>query len=293
MNEPSSDRMRPFRKITDLIQRYNPWHKNSYDDAQDQLDAIEEILEDSDVAIDTNQKELLSNILELNECCIYDIMVPRADIVAVEGTIDLENLLKIFQESNHSRLPVYQENLDEVVGFVHIKDVLPFWNRQESFNIKPIMRPIVFVAPSMRVLDLLLQMRQSQVHMALVIDEYGGIDGLVTIEDVLEEVIGEIQDEHANDQKSRIDYRSDGTFVVDGRIELETLEEAVGPFATAEERDENDTLGGLVFSLLGRVPSRGEIVKHPANIEFEILDVDPRRVKKVRIRPSKDFSTVG
>jgi CBS domain containing-hemolysin-like protein len=254
----------------------------------DLRETIEELIEEAQAApaeFDARERELLRNIFKLREIAAYDVMVPRADIVAVAHDMSLADLVQKFVREGHSRLPVYRETLDEVAGFVHIKDVLQFWGDGKAFKLEDILRRVLFVAPSMRVLDLLLEMRKTRVHMALVVDEYGGIDGVVTIEDLVEEIVGEIEDEHDIDERPRLLKESGGAFVADARLPLGEFEEAVGPVLTTEDREADlDTLGGLVVSLAGRVPGRGEVIAHPAGLEFEVLDADPRRLKRLRIR---------
>ncbi|MBI1207735.1 MAG: CBS domain-containing protein [Azospirillum sp.] len=251
-------------------------------------DTIEELIEeqtDGEDSIAADERILLTNILKLRDRTVVDAMVPRADIMAVEIDTSLSALVGIMAKDAHSRLPVYRETLDEVVGIVHIKDVLAAcFAEQKGMVLKDILRQVLVVAPSMPVLDLLLQMRQCRQHMALVVDEFGGIDGLVTIEDLVEEIVGEIEDEHDEEAQPSLLVRPDGTIIADARVMLDDFEAQVGRVLDAEERDEVDTLGGLVVSLAGRVPGRGELLKHPSGVEFEILDADPRRVKRIRIR---------
>jgi CBS domain containing-hemolysin-like protein len=234
--------------------------------------------------IEQEERTLLRNILRLKDVTAADVMVPRADIVAVELDTDLPKLVRMILEEAHSRFPVYQENLDHVVGMVHIKDVLPFWGADKPFALSHILRRVLFVAPSVRVLDLLLQMRETRLHMALVVDEFGGIDGLVTIEDMVEEVVGEIEDEHDLATAPQVVEGQGGSFVADARLHIEEFEERTGRQLTEEERETIDTLGGLVVKLAGRVPTRGELVNDASGLEFEVMEADPRRVKRVRVR---------
>jgi CBS domain containing-hemolysin-like protein len=186
----------------------------------------------------------------------------------------------------HTRLPVYRDNLDDVIGMVHIKDLLPYWGDGAEFKLEPLIREVLFVPPSMRILDLLLQMRDTGVHMAIVVDEYGGTDGLATIEDLVEEIVGEIQDEHDKILPPQIVELPNGALEADARVEVEELERRLGiELLDAERREDVDTLGGLLFTLLDRVPARGEIVRHPAGVEFAVLEADPRRIKRLRIIP--------
>jgi CBS domain containing-hemolysin-like protein len=215
-------------------------------------------------------------------------MTPRADIRAAPEDIDFRGLIQLVREHGHSRVPIYRNDLDDIIGIVHIKDVLPYIFEPETFQLQKIMRAPMFVAPSIRVLDLLLQMRLSRAHIALVVDEFGGIDGLVTIEDLVEEVIGEIEDEHDEVRGPGLVQRPDGTWLVDARTTIEEFESRVGPVLTEEERAQDiDTLGGLVMSLTDRVPSRGELVTHASGIAFEVIVADPRRIKRLRVRNAK------
>ena len=236
--------------------------------------------------IGSDEKLMLANTLKLRHVTAYDVMVPRADIVSLDIKTGLDEVLDTLIEGAHSRMPVYRENLDDVVGLVHIKDVLPFTRGSKPFDLAKILRDVAIIAPSMRALDLLLEMRLTRVHMAVVVDEFGGIDGLVTIEDLVEQVVGEIDDEHDVVQGPSLVERPDGSIIADARTEIEEYEERIGPILSEEEREEDiDTLGGLVFYLADRVPTRGELVLHPhSGMTFEVLEADPRRVKRLRLR---------
>ncbi len=236
--------------------------------------------------IGSNEKLMLGNILKLHDMTTYDVMIPRADIVAVELATPIDELVETLSRFGHSRLPVYREVLDEVIGIVHIKDVLGYLQRESPFDLADIVRRVLVVAPSMRVLDLLLEMRLSRVHMALVVDEFGGIDGLITIEDLVEEIVGEIEDEHDVSDERQLVFGPDGSLVADARVTTEEFQELVGPvFSKEDEEEDIDTLGGLLFAIAGRVPTRGELIVHSeSGISFEVLEADPRRVKRLRIR---------
>lgn len=255
-------------------------------------DSFEELLEqhdDRETPIDPDERALIENILKVGARTAYDVMVPRADIVSVPLHTALEELVSIMTRQPHSRYPVHGEDLDNTLGMVHIKDVLAATTRPKgSFAIKSVMRKVLFVAPSMRALDLLLQMRTNRQHMALVVDEHGGVDGLITIEDLVEEIVGDIEDEHDLDNRPRIEKRADGSWVADARYDIEDLEADLGSILSDAEREEDiDTLGGLVFTLAGRVPIRGEVISHDTSgFEFEVLEADPRRIKRVRLRRS-------
>lgn len=250
------------------------------------MEAVEEIIETPDNASGTQaaDRELLTNLLHARDHTVQDIMIPRADIFAVEDTMPVKKLAAVMSKSGHSRVPVYRHTLDDMIGFVHIKDVTAALLDDHAVTLKDVLRKLLFVPPSMPVTKLLLQMRQKRQHMAMVVDEFGGIDGLVTIEDVVEEIVGEIDDEHDDPaQVVQLQRRQDGSVLVDARMPVDTLEEQVGGFLQEQERQEVDTLGGLVFSLAGRIPAKGETLHHPSGIAFEVVDVDSRRIKRLRL----------
>jgi CBS domain containing-hemolysin-like protein len=261
-------------------------------------ESLEEVIEESErqsPALSAQERLMLANLLKVGELRVADVMVPRADIVAADETMPLTALVALFREAQHSRLPVYRETLDDPTGLVHIKDVLALMEpgadgsfRWSTASVAQIKRPLLFVPPSMPVLDLLVKMQTTHMQLALVIDEYGGTDGLVSIEDLIEEIVGDIADEHDEEEAA---VRSDGQggYLADARIDLEDFKTQTGlDLGVDDEATEDiDTLGGLVISLLGRVPQRGEIVAHPGGTEFEVLEADPRRIKKLRIRPPR------
>ncbi len=232
--------------------------------------------------IDPQERMLIGNILKLHELSASDVMVQRVDILALDVETPFPDVVKLFVEQGHSRVPVYRETLDDVIGFVHIKDVLAPLVTGRPVQLAKLVRKALVVAPSMPLLDLLLQMRLSRIHMAMVVDEFGGIDGLVTIEDVIEEIVGEIEDEHDDAAEPQLILRPDGAVIADARTPIAEFEERFKvQLVTPGAEEEVDSLGGLVFTLAGRVPSRGEIIEHPSGIEFEVLDADPRRVKRL------------
>lgn len=254
------------------------------DSVRDTLEELIEEREENEIPIDEHERLLLGNILHLRDVTASDVMVPRVDIIAVSAKTPFDQLVEVFAREGHSRLPVYRGTLDDVMGMVHIKDVLAHVNSGKAFSLPRLVRKVLFVSPAMRVLDLLLEMRLKRTHMALVVDEYGGIDGLVTIEDLVEQIVGEIEDEHYREQEPDMVLRPDGVWEADARTTVEDFEARLGDVLTEEEREEVDTLGGLVFFLAGRVPSRGELIGHSSGIEFEVADADPRRIKRLRIR---------
>lgn len=251
--------------------------------------SLEGLLDESEAsngnAADYGEAELIRNALTVGSKDLYDVMVPRADIRAIDAGSTLAETVAALREASHSRMPVYRDSLDDVIGMLHIKDILQFWGKDaDGFEMSKVVRRVLYAPPSMRVLDLLLEMRATRVHMAIVVDEYGGVDGLVTIEDLVEQVVGEIEDEHDKVARPMIVERGDGALDVDARTELEELEARLGMDLLDDERDEDvDTVGGLIFELIGRVPQRGEVVEHESGLRFEILDADPRKIKRVRI----------
>jgi len=232
--------------------------------------------------------------------------VPRADIVAVDDSVSIEELLRVFRTEEHSRLPIYHETLDDPRGMIHIRDLMSWITEEanggegEKLDLSKvdlsrsaasirITRELIYVPASMSVLDLLLRMQTLQLHLALVVDEYGGTDGLVSIEDLVEEVVGDIADEHDVEDEPMIRKDPRLGLIADARIPIEEMEEHLGVELVPDEQEEDiDTLGGVVFSLTGRVPARGELVPHPSGIEFEVLEADPRRIKKLRIHVPKE-----
>lgn len=269
---------------------------------------------EQDDGFSPEERAMLSNILRLRDVRVDDVMVPRADIEAVDASIGIGELLLKFADVGHSRMPVYRETLDDPIGFVHIKDLVAYLTktahvgettpppeangsgkRHGRFDLgrldfaRPLaetelIRKILFVPPSMPMPSLLASMQATHMQMALVIDEYGGTDGVVSLEDVIEMVVGDIEDEYDEDAGAMIVQEGDGVFLADARADLEEVAQAVGTdFALDEEGEDVDTIGGLVYTLIGRIPVRGELITAPGGYEFEILDADPRRIKRLRI----------
>lgn len=251
-------------------------------------ETFEELIEqheEREMPIDDRERALLEKVLTIGELTVNDVMVPRADIVAVERHTPLDEIVGLMSAEVHSRLPVYRDTLDDAIGMVHIKDVLAATTRDKNTKLEDIVRAVLYVAPSIRVLDLLLQMRVARTHMALVVDEYGGIGGLATIEDLVEQIVGEIEDEHDVEEGPKLRALDGDSVLADARVTLEEFESRVGDFLTQEDREDDiDTLGGLVFSIAGRVPVRGEIIRHESSgIEFEVREADPRRIRRIKV----------
>jgi magnesium and cobalt transporter len=235
--------------------------------------------------LSAHERVLIGNILRVHDRTAADVMVPRVDIVALDVETPLAEVVKSMVEQEHSRVPVYRETLDDVIGFIHVKDILAPVAEHRATKLAPLLRKVLFVAPSIPILDLLVQMRQARTHIAMVVDEFGGIDGLLTIEDLIEEIVGEIEDEHDVADAPNLVERADGTLIADARTPIETLELQQNiRLRPPGDHEDVDTLGGLVSALAGRVPKRGEIIIHPSGVEFEVLDGDPRRIARLRVR---------
>ncbi|MDA9975466.1 hemolysin family protein [Alphaproteobacteria bacterium] len=254
---------------------------------------LEELIEEEEVdavEIDSHERTLIRNVLGLRDISARDVMVPRADIVAVDAETTIQDLVSQMIEAAHSRLPVYRETLDDTIGLVHIKDVLGRLASAQPTTVPDLVREALFVSPTIRALDLLQEMRLNRRHLALVVDEFGGIDGLITIEDLVEEIVGEIIDEHDVEEGPKIVAESDGTAVADARATVKEVESLFGLLLSDTEREEVDTVAGLIFAVTGRIAKRGEIIRHESGLEFEIIDADPRRLKTVRVRRPTDPS---
>jgi CBS domain containing-hemolysin-like protein len=283
---------------------------------RDDLQVVLDASAPDEVGFSAVERTMLRNILGLHERRIADVMVHRADIIAVKRDITLGELMSLFESAAHSRLVVYNETLDDPEGIVHIRDLLAFMTARarvpeagKTRRKKPfpagldlravdlampladanIIRKLLYVPPSMRAIDLLAQMQASRIHLALVVDEYGGTDGLVSIEDIVEQIVGEIDDEHDSDDPPAIVRQPDNSFIADARASLDDVRSVIGEdFVTGEAGEEVETLGGYLVSHVGRLPVRGEVISGPGNFEVEVLDADPRRVKRLRIATRKE-----
>ena len=239
-----------------------------------------------------NEEKIISNVFQLPEKLISNIMIPRSDIISVDSNIDINKLVKIIGRTSHSRYPVFDNSRDRIIGMIHIKDVISCWENKKIRDIKKLTRQILHAPHSMNVLDLLLKMRTSHIHMAIIVDEYGGVDGLVTIEDLVEEIVGEIKDEHEAQRESKENkkeiIKEDGSERISARMLIKDFEKKYGNiFSDKEDTRDIDTMGGLVFHVFGRVPLKGEVIKHPNGCEFEILDADSRRIRTILVRNHK------
>lgn len=257
-------------------------YKEVIDDLIDQQDV-------SDKKIDEKTKKIFSNVIDIHDKCVEDVMVPRANIVAISENSSLKILSSLMSDSKHSRIPVFEDNLDKITGMIHIRDLFNHFENSSDIKVqrqatKILSRKILFTSPSMKILDLLLKMRSEKIHMAIVVDEYGGTYGLATIEDLVEEIVGEIEDEHDLVQREYFKKISKASYELSSRMLIEDFEKKIGKKIKIEEREKVDTVGGLVFSIAERVPGRGEVINHPSGIEFSVLEADTRRIKKLLVQ---------
>jgi CBS domain containing-hemolysin-like protein len=306
-SQPAAERPSLFERLTSF---FRPRNGSSL--REDIADALAETASD-EAAFSPAERAMLNNILRFREVRVEDVMVPRADIEGVEINTSLGELMSLLEESGHSRMPVYAETLDDPRGMVHIRDAVAHITRAarvkktttrttrkpaaiaatlnlgqvdltKTIGELSLIRDVLFVPPSMLASDLMARMQATRTQIALVIDEYGGTDGLVTLEDIVEMVVGDIEDEHDDEDEPLIEQAGEGIFVVDGKAEIEEVAKVIGDAFAAGEHSENvDTIGGMIFNTLGRVPARGEVVHAVPGFEFHVLDADPRRVKRVRI----------
>jgi magnesium and cobalt transporter len=272
------------QSLRDWLRSLGP-RRNGGESLRDTLEELIEHHSDDEVPVSPDERIMFTNLFKFGELRVDDVMVPRADIVAVEQSTPVSEVINIMRKAGHSRLPVFRDSLDDITGMVHVRDLLKFWGSDRPAALTAVVRRQLFVPPSMKVRDLLLQMRASRIHMAIVVDEYGGTDGCVTIEDLIEEIVGDIHDEHDAEELPLLLDRAGGVIEADARASVEDLERRIGYSLLSDDGDEDvETLGGLVFSLAGRVPARGELVTHPTGLRFEVMEADPRRIKRLRIR---------
>ena len=304
-NTPEPRREGFVQRLKNRLSR--PRDKGLREDLESVIETHEAQNPGEELGVET--KSMMRNLIAFSDLRVDDVMVPRADILAIEDSATMRELLLKFNEANHSRLPVYRETLDDVVGMIHVKDFMRWMTMRGTkgkakaknpgisvpaadlaLTVKQtgLYREVLFVPPSMPAADLLLKMQADHMHLAIVIDEYGGSDGLVSIEDLVEEIVGDISDEHDIDEEKLIKRLDENTYVADARVQISEVDKLLGvDLLSDEEEDEADTLGGLIFEMAGRLPTRGEIIKHASGLEFEILQSDRRRVKRIRIHVKK------
>jgi CBS domain containing-hemolysin-like protein len=266
-----------FRYFVSLFKK-----KESESSLRETLEELIEEEEIEDASLNPDEREMLTNILNLRDLTAKDVRIARAEIIAVPHDSSLESIKQAFKKNKVMRFPVYRQTLDDILGYIHLRDLLDV--QPNDFKLKDYLRTIDFISPSMRVLDLLLKMRSTGEKIAIVVDEYGGVDGLVTMGDLVEEIVGDIQDVAQVTPTLQFFQRPDGVILVDGRMDIEELEEKIGPIRTKKELEEEiDTIGGLVLHLTDRLPQRGELIAHSSGLEFEIIEADSRRIKRLGI----------
>lgn len=265
-------------------------------DADVLREVVEELIDEplSESGISPAERMLLVNIMKLRERTVDDCMIQRANIIGADITKSMEEVVDLMATHAHSRIPIYRDTLDDVVGMVHMKDIMPCLAYNKKCAIADLLRPVSFVAPSMPASKLLLQMRQTRQHMAMIVDEFGGIDGMVTIEDLVEQIVGKIEDEHDAPEGPPIITRTDGTLLVDARLPIEEFEQQTNiTLPELTEDGDIDTLGGYVAHMAGRVPAIGESFRHAGGISFEVLEMDQSRIKRLRIRTARSSENMS
>jgi len=294
-SEPGSNVV--SRLLAGLLHRLHKRHGDGTlrQSLEDVIEEHESDAEQDDLSL--AERTMLRNLLSYGELRVDDVAVPRPDIIAFDAAGSFDELARLFAEAGHSRLPVYRESLDAIIGMVHVKDVYQHLVQPSDAGpprVEQLLRSVLFVPPSMRILDLLARMRASRTHMAIVVDEYGGTDGLVTIEDLVEQIVGEIEDEHDEAEASLLRQLPGGIYEADARLSVTELETELNTDFLPEDDDSDiDTVGGLIFVLAGRVPAIGEVIEHPSGYRFEIVDGEPRRITRVRVHPPADSEAEG
>ncbi len=288
MNEPDS-KVIPATEAPSRLSHAVRWFREKMGTRNEGTikEIIEEALDDESgegAGISAEEKSLLKNMIHFGELTARDVMLPRSDIMGMDREVSLDDLKRHVIDIGHTRIPVFDDSLDKIEGFIHVKDLFPYLASGKDFKIADVLRDILFIPPSMRIVDLLMKMRVSGCHIAIVVDEFGGTDGLVTMEDLFEELVGEIQDEHdGHEATPSLKWLGDHIVEMDARVTIEQLEIALGEALRDEENEDVDTIGGLVFHHLGRVPVRGEVVMLRPTLKAEILNADPRRIRQVRL----------
>ncbi len=274
----------PQKTINNIFSRFSNWVAQIFRSDNNNIEeSVINLIEESQGdgrTVSNAEREIIHNVMDFGNKESSDIMIPRMDIVAESEDIPLEQLKKVIAKSRHTRIPIYKENLDHITGFVHVKDLVTHTGKSKNLTAKDVARKNLVVPPSMKIIDLLLKMRVSKTHIAIVVDEYGGTDGIITIEDLIEEIVGEIEDEHDTSEKPYFTKISNKEYEIGGRLSIEELNEQLG--LTIDDTD-FDTVNGLLNSELGYIPVKGEVVKFE-NLEFEVKEADPRAVRKVILK---------
>lgn len=260
------------------------WSKFTKQRAVTLEESVTELIKEHDLhdTINTEEKEMLQNFVDFKDLKAYEVMVPRTFIVGISENATFEELKEKFNQEEHTRLPIFKENLDEIIGFVHMKDFISFIGKEKEFKISKVIRELIYAPRSMKLIDLLSKMRQARIHIAIVLDEYGGTEGLVTIEDLVEEIIGDIKDEHDDSEDPELVKVEGNTITIDGKARIEEIEEKFG-VVLSEDEDDFETFGGFVLAYLGKIPAIGERFEHPSGLKIEIIDADKRKIKKAKV----------
>ncbi len=274
----------PVAWFKDFVRSRGDHSSNLKEALDDYIEELKETHEDTDAAALDSQKTFINNVLKTHNLSVEDIMTQRPDMVAISQTASIEELKEAFKKSHFSRMPVYSENLDDIIGILHIKDILLHLLDNKPVQMSEILRKALFVSGSLPAMDLFLMMREGKQHMALVVDEYGGTDGLVTMNDVIEAIVGDIEDEFDQESEPDIIEKPDGSYIAYARMDIGDFEDRFGNLLTEEEREDVGTLGGLTNHVAGRLPKRGEAFTHSSGMVIEVLEVDKRRIHKVRLR---------
>lgn len=276
----------PFLSFFSLKNLWRKFKKNESDsNLRETIEELIEVSRETEHSIESDERQLLGNVLNLRDSTAYDVMLPRADIIAAPFSVNDQEIIQQFVKTKVTHILIYKHNLDHVIGMIHLKDIVSWQNGNNPWVLKNLLREVLFISPTMRTLDLLLKMRETGCKIAVVVDEYGGVDGLVTFSNLIEEVVGDIQNANTQFPPAQIEKLADGSVIADARITLEEFNDTFEkPLVLKGHNDDIDTLGGLVVFLAGRVPVKGEIISHSAGIEFEVLDADPRKVRRLRIR---------
>lgn len=267
--------MNLFRNIKKIFIPQKLDLKSSVDDIINEYDDSE--------GESTGEQELLRNMLGFIDSKVSEVMIPRTEIIGADVATPTQKLYEIFVESGHARIPIYRKSLDDVIGFVHVKDLIPYLcKKDKQFDINKELREIIYAPRSMRVIDLLKKMKENLTHIAIVLDEYGGTDGLATIEDLIEKITGEIRDEHDVEMDADFIVKDDSGFIVDARTNVSDLEKEM-KISFPESEGDYETIGGFLLAFLGKIPEKGEKILHPIGLSFQILDADARRIHKVHV----------
>lgn len=281
-NSQSTPIINAFKKIFDHLRNK---HK-----APSLIESVNELIKEheNNPATDSEEIDILENFVDFRDLKVSEVMIPRTDMIGIQHNAKYKETKEILLKAGHTRFPIYKDSMDSVIGFIHVKDFMRFIDKPQSFNVHKTMREIIYAPRAMRAVDLLGKMRKSGIHIAIILDEYGGTDGLVTIGDVVKEIIGDIRDEHATSAEQHfVTPINDYSFSIDGRADIEEVEEIL-KISLSEEDGDYETFGGFIMSFLGKIPEKGEKFSHPSGIHIEVIDADVRHIKQTTVTISKN-----